>query len=80
MNLYRIDVRIYGTAYIRAADADEAKRAAQALDGAAIYINSADMEDAEITGEDYSELPEISLSPAMTVKGPDDNDTPEQVQ
>jgi hypothetical protein len=78
MPLYSIDVRIYGTAYIRADNAAEAQAAADGLKGCCFefpqgYIG----DDVEISGRQYDDpdLPDLSLSPAMTCHGPDEGAT-----
>lgn len=78
--LYRIDVRIYGTAYIRASSSEDALRVARSMGDTAIHIHCASSDGVEISGADYAHVPDVSLSPAMTIKGPDDGETPEPAE
>lgn len=76
MNLYQIDVRIVATAYIRAKSAKEARQIANdefkdttltlSDDGAEVD------EGPEVCGLpfDHPDLPDVSLSPCMTLAGP----------
>lgn len=77
--VYRIDVKIAGTAYVKAASADEALVKVRALANKGFEFEAYDdtISDREF---DDPELPEISLSPAMTIYGPfDDDAVPELV-
>jgi hypothetical protein len=78
MPLYSITVTIYATAHIRAASAEEAKAKALALENLTLEVEDAGSE-VPITGCPFDDpaLPEISLSPAMTVIGPDKDNMPE---
>jgi hypothetical protein len=77
MNVYSIDVRVYATAYIKANSAEEALEIAKGLKDSALEVDDAGS-DVEISGAmlDDPDLPDVSLSPAMTVVGPDDGDEP----
>lgn len=79
MPVFRLDVQIAATAYIRAANAeDAAKRAAEELTDTDLMV----MEDDDmISGKqcDDPDLPNVSLSPAMTIVGFDPTDEPENV-
>ena len=71
MNLYRVDVKIVGTAYIKAASETEAHkllrdRATEV--GLEVEDVNSDVPISERMLDD-PELPEISLSPAMTLYG-----------
>jgi hypothetical protein len=81
MSIYSITVTVFATAYIRAGSADEAKAKAFALENHVLEIEDAGSEVA-ISGLKLNdpELPDISLSPAMTVIGPEKDDTPELVE
>lgn len=75
--LYSIDVRLYGTAYVRARSAREAKRIARA------HLH---METIELTGElvsdqlfDNPDLPDLSLASVATCYGPDRDETASEV-
>ena len=81
MPIYSITVTVYATAYIRAASPDEAKAKALALENHVLEAEDAGSEVA-ISALKLNDpaLPDISLSPAMTVIGPDKDDTPEIVE
>lgn len=72
MNLYEIDVRIAGTAYIKAKSKAEAVRKAKGLKHLSLQLGEDEQGELPISGRDYDDprLPEISLSPAMTIHGP----------
>lgn len=80
MKLYSIDVRVYATAYIRAESEEEARAKADALRGAFVFTDGSDP-GVEISGLQYDdpELPEVSLSPAMTIHGADEGVAVEEV-
>ena len=83
MTLYSIDVRIYATAYIRAGSEAEALEIARNMKGAALHLpDEIDCGDVPISGLDYGndELPDLSLSPEMTIHGPDADDFVEEVE
>jgi hypothetical protein len=66
-NLYRIEVNVVATAYIRADSPDEAMaKAERELTGFGFEVVD-EGRDGFVTGVDYDEVPEISLSPAMTI-------------
>lgn len=78
MAVYSIDVRIYGTAYIKArSEAEARKKLAKAIKDDSGQLHLADdaggSEDLPVCGRQFDdpELPAVSLSPAMTVVGPD---------
>jgi len=81
MSVYSIAVTIYATAYIRAASPHEAKAKAEALENHALEVLDAGSEVA-ISGLPLADpaLPDVSLSPAMTVIGPDKDDAPERLE
>ncbi len=70
MPLYRCDVQIAGTAYIRADTVQEATRMAKRLKDRSPQIEDSDG-DVPISGLAYDnpDLPDLSLSPAMTIHG-----------
>lgn len=72
--LWRIDVAIVGTAYVRARTRTEAVyKATEHLHDTALEVSgSTDDSEVEISGLHLShpDLPEVSLSPAFTVRGP----------
>lgn len=81
MPIYSIAVTVYATAYIRAGSPEEAKAKAAALENHALEVVDAGSEVA-ISGLRLSDpaLPDVSLSPAMTVIGPDKDDTAEWME
>lgn len=77
MPVYSIDVKIYATAYIRAESAEEAQKVALSLADSSLDMPTGYIgDDLEISDEEYDsdELPDVSLSPAMTIVGPDEGD------
>lgn len=74
--LFNVDVAIIATAYIVAESEEEAQKIANDVIGHAIEFSSRRQsigvdDEIVITGETYSaEMPEFSLSPAMTINGP----------
>lgn len=83
MKLYSIDVMIYATAYIRADNKAEALAIARNMKDAALHLpDEIDCGDVPISGLDYGndELPDLSLSPEMTINGPDPDDDVEEVE
>ena len=69
--IYSIDVRIYGTAYIRAESPEAALVKAKELADTGIGLEGDEVADCML---DDPEMPEVSLSPAATIKGPDEGD------
>lgn len=81
MPIYSITVTVYATAYIRAASPHEAKAKALALENHVLEVEDVGSEVAiSALKLNDLELPDISLSPAMTVIGPDKDDLPELVE
>lgn len=78
MPIYSIAVTIYATAYVRAGTPEEAKVKAANLENLALEVEDRASE-VPISGLQLSDpaLPDISLSPAMTVIDPDKDDVPE---
>jgi hypothetical protein len=72
MPLYSIDVQLWATAYIKADSAEEAEQIARGLKGSALELEEQDGE-VPISGAMYDdpELPDVSLSPAMSIVGPE---------
>lgn len=70
-NLYSFDIRLVATVYVKAKNRNEALRKARALHLGSIEIGSAvgDVPISELKFDDPN-LPEISLSPAMTIYQP----------
>ena len=69
MSVYQIDLKVAATAYVRANSKEEA---IQALKEEIRDRRGCDMADLQISDArlDSEHLPDISLSPAMTVWGP----------
>lgn len=67
MKLFRVEMTIAATAYIRAESAEEAEQKAEALAHEVLEVS----DDNLISGLDFDDpdLPEVSLSPAMTILG-----------
>lgn len=71
MHVYSVEMRLCGTAYIKAASEKEAMQKAWALYGKSPTILDHDG-GVPISGAHYADpsLPEVSLSPAMTIHEP----------
>lgn len=72
MNVYRIDVTLAATAYVKAESVNEAKLLVRNLEGRALEVQETGDCEVRISGARYDSptLPEVSLSPAMTVLRP----------
>ena len=72
MKLYSIDVRLYATAYIKAKSAAQARTIAESLKDRSPHIfgHAGDVLICALP-YDHPDLPLVSLSPAMTIHGPD---------
>lgn len=70
MSLYRVEVKICATAYVKANNPTEAIKKATALSGSSPDILDSGGE-VPVSGAKFDDpaLPEISLSPAMTIHG-----------
>lgn len=70
MPIYQIDMQLCATAYIRATNAVEARKIAEAMKDSSPEILDAEG-DVPISGLafDNPDLPDESLSPAMTIHG-----------
>jgi hypothetical protein len=84
MTLYRVEVQIGATAYIKAETLEAAMKIANEMKDDSIYLPD-DLGlcgDVEITGMQFDnpDLPDVSLSPAMTVLGPWPGCTGEEVE
>jgi hypothetical protein len=81
MPIYSIAVTIYGTVYIRADNPQDAFVKAASLENALLEVSDAGSE-VTISGAKLTDpaLPAISLSPAMTVIGPEKGDKPELME
>jgi hypothetical protein len=83
MPIYRQDIKLYATVYVRADDADDAAGKIAGLHLQALeFFDDAGANDVPISDKGYTdpELPDISLSPAMTIHGPDVGSIPELVE
>lgn len=78
MNTYSIDVKLYGTAYIKADSAEEALKLAQELTHTDLEV-LCDRDDLVIDG-DLPEGVNVSLCPMFTIHGPDAGDMPQEVE
>jgi len=74
MPIYGIDIKIYATAYIRADNEKQAAKRAASLNNTVLEILDAGPEVA-ISGRSFADpaLPDLSLSPAMTIVGPEND-------
>jgi hypothetical protein len=81
MPIYSIAVTVIATAYVRAASPKEAKEKAMTLENTVLEVEDGGSE-VTISSLKLTDpaLPEISLSPAMTVIGPDKIDAPELLE
>lgn len=81
MKLYSIDVRLYATAYIKAKSAAQARTIAEGLKDCSptIFGHTGDV---PICGLPFNhpDMPMVSLSPAMTIAGPDADAQIERVE
>jgi len=80
MPVFRIEIQIEATAYVKAEDAKEAQAQIAALDGTGMELSliGGDIQASDevwISGLPYNDplLPGISLSPAMTLRTADDD-------
>lgn len=71
MDIYSIDIRITATAYIRASSEAHARTLANGLTGDCLEVAGVGQSEVAISGLpfDHPELPDVSLSPAMTIWG-----------
>lgn len=78
-NLYRVEIQIFATAYIKADSPEEAhKIACTNLQNEVMHVNDCDPGLVSDDPFDSDELPDYSLSPAMTIGAP--IGTPELVE
>lgn len=78
MRLYSIDVKVYATAYIKADNEKAALEIARYLKNDTFECGNPLDSEVPVVGLDFDDpdLPEVSLSPVMTIHGPDEGDTP----
>ncbi|MBY0560148.1 hypothetical protein [Hyphomicrobium sp.] len=76
MNVYSVDVKICATAYVKANSEEEALAYVKGLDGQALETTGS-VGDVEVSGLSLTspDLPDVSLSPAMTCYGVWDAET-----
>jgi hypothetical protein len=67
MKLYSCDIRIYGTAYAMADSEKEARAIFKDMKNDVLHVDGDDICDQQFADMDT----ELSLSPAMTIHGPD---------
>jgi hypothetical protein len=81
-NLYSIDIKLYATAYIIADNEEEAREIVENYRNNAMEVpTTADDWEVPINGETFNaDMPEFSLSPAMTIVGPEEGHYLELVQ
>lgn len=68
MAVFHIDIRVAATAYIVADTPEEARKKAESLNGFGLIVAGESILSAEPF--DSPDLPELSLSPAMTIVAP----------
>lgn len=73
-DVYAVDVVVYATAYIKAPTPEDALSIARTLKGRALEVVENDL----VCGLDFDDhrLPALSLSPAMTIYGPEPSEVP----
>lgn len=81
MNVYGVEIKICATAYVKARSEAEAIEEVRKLDGTFLELQEDDGNDPPISNRRYDDpsLPDISISPAMTVYGPWDQDATAEV-
>lgn len=69
MKVFRCDIRIAGTVYVKAKSKKEAKRLVDQMKGNGFEISEGEYGDVIISGASFDdpELPEVSLSPCFTL-------------
>lgn len=68
MKLFSTDLRLYATVYILAESAEEAAKIAAGLANETMEVPEAEYNDLPIYGGMFNaDMPEVSLSPAMTI-------------
>lgn len=67
MKVYRIEMQVCATAYIKASSEDRALAKAKKLADTELMVDGLMISSAQF---DNPDLPEVSLSPAMTIHGP----------
>lgn len=72
MNVYSIDIRVAATAYVKADTEADALRKVATIHGDCLNVHNPVESEVEISSAmlDDPELPEVSISPVMTVWGP----------
>lgn len=69
MKLFRVDMVVYATAYVRAEDFRDAAAKIAKLRDCTLHVRDAAATEVPISGVPYDdpELPEVSFAPVMTV-------------
>jgi hypothetical protein len=84
MKVFRIDVKFYATAYIKADSAEEALVIAKTMKGDCLTVPEGEHLESDIvvSGAQYDSpgLPDESISPILTCHGPDDDAYPDCVE
>lgn len=78
MSVYRVEMLVAATAYIRADSEEEARQKADALKGQIVKLASAEIEVSD-TSFDDTDLPDVSMSPVGICQGPDPDFSPDIV-
>lgn len=81
MNIYRVPIIIAGSAYVLASSMIEAQRAVGMMSDMSIEVQEDETQEVPISGRrlDDPDLPDVSISPAMTVIGIEPESSPELV-
>jgi len=84
MTLYSIDVKVWATAYIKADSEEEAQKIADSMRDWTLQLSDEpiDAGDVMIFGGDFDgpNMPALSLSPLMTIAGPEEGMQVEEVE
>ncbi len=79
MPLFRVDIVLYASLYVRADGQAQAAQQAKSLANRVLVVADAGGSEVPISACRFNDpdLPDLSLAPAMTIIGPGDNDEPE---
>lgn len=85
MKLFSIDVKVFATMYVKAETEEQAIEVINRWKNTGCELPTGDCEAGgdpiQVNGDRYSRLmPDVSFSPAITIVGPEDSDTPELVE
>jgi len=70
LNLYRVEMRLAATAYIKAQSAGEAKRIAAVLRDKIVFVENSGEIEVSVLPFDDPKLPKVSFSPVAICQGP----------